>query len=138
MYPLVQCFKIFPPSHINTKFFALQLTIFTFCTSTPLYISTYSPSCHPMSNTIDQKWFYLPSIFWRHLTLTLLSHLILTRLSWLQPGKGGLHFILSDSGNYALKVFFISHYLNWIIIIDMCMQFIIVSSYDKLINNKIP
>ena len=171
MYSLVQCFKTFSLSHTYTKFFTFQFIIFTSCTSTPLYILPHSPSCHPISNTIVPKWFHLSSIFRWHLVLTSLSHLILTRTSWLQPKKGGLHFILSDnSGNYDFDIkvkccrfvgyikdmidfgflrfvfyfrikekekntfyinfystiflqnyFFISLYLNWIIITDMCV-----------------
>ena len=65
----------------------------------PACMMTYSLSCHLISNTIDQKWFRLPSIFRRHLTLTLLSYLIITHMSWLQLRKGSLHFILSDDSN---------------------------------------
>ena len=32
---------------------------------------------------------------------------------------------------------FISHHLNWIIIMDMCVQFIIVASYDEFITYKV-
>ena len=42
---------------------------------------------------------YLQSFDNTYLALTLLFHLILTRMNWLQPRKGGLHFILSDNGN---------------------------------------
>ena len=32
-------------------------------------------------------------------------HLILTRINWLQPRKGGLHFILSDDNeNYDFDI----------------------------------
>ena len=34
-------------------------------------------------------------------------------------------------------LFIISHYFNWIIIMDMCVQFIIVIFYDELITNKV-
>ena len=118
---------------------------------------------------------YLQSFDDTYLVLTLLFHLILTHMSWLQPRKGGLHFILSDNSNYNFDVkvkrcefvgfvndmidygclgyvfcfrikekekdtfyinfysikflqrFFFSHPFNWIIIIDMCVQFIIVA-----------
>ena len=33
--------------------------------------------------------------------------------------------------------YFVSHYFNQIIIMDICVQFIIVSFYDKLITNKV-
>ena len=39
-----------------------------------------------------------------YLVLTLMFHLILTRMSWLQPRKEDLHFILSDNGNYDFDV----------------------------------
>lgn len=39
-----------------------------------------------------------------YLALTLLFHLILLHLSWLQPRKEGLHFILSDNGDYDFYV----------------------------------
>ena len=39
-----------------------------------------------------------------YLTLTLLFHLILTHMTWLQPRKGGLHFILSDNSNYDFDI----------------------------------
>ena len=39
-----------------------------------------------------------------YLVLTLMFHLILTRMSWLQPRKGDLHFIFSDNGNYDFDV----------------------------------
>ena len=39
-----------------------------------------------------------------YLTLTLLSHLILIHISQLKPRKRGLHFILSDNGNYDFDV----------------------------------
>ena len=32
---------------------------------------------------------------------------------------------------------FISHYFNWIIILDMCVQFIIVTFYNEHISNKV-
>ena len=34
----------------------------------------------------------------------IVSHLILTHMSWLQPRKEGLHFILSDNNNYNFDV----------------------------------
>ena len=39
-----------------------------------------------------------------YLTLTLLFHLILPHLSWLQPRNEGLHFILSDNNDYDFDV----------------------------------
>ena len=38
------------------------------------------------------------------LALTLLFHLILTRINWLKPRKGSLHFILSGNNNYDFYV----------------------------------
>jgi len=39
-----------------------------------------------------------------YLVLILMFHLFLTRMSWLQPRKEDLHFILSDNGNYDFDV----------------------------------
>ena len=39
-----------------------------------------------------------------YLALILLFHLILTYMSWLQPRKGGFHFILSDNSNHDFDV----------------------------------
>ena len=39
-----------------------------------------------------------------HLALILLFHLIITPMSWLQPRKGDLHFILSENSNYDFNV----------------------------------
>ena len=47
---------------------------------------------------------YLQSFDDTYLTLKLMFHLILTCMSWLQLRKGGLHFILSDNGNYDFDV----------------------------------
>ena len=47
---------------------------------------------------------YLQSFDNTYLGLILLSHLILTRMNWLQRRKGGIHFILSDNGNYDFDV----------------------------------
>ena len=81
---MFQDFSFIPHTHKTLCI----LIIFTSCTFPPLYVPIYNPSCHPMSNTIVQKWFHLSSIFWRHLALTSLSHLILTHTSWLQPRRG--------------------------------------------------
>ena len=83
-------------------------------------------------------------------------------MSWLQPRKGGLHFILSDNGNYDFGVkvrrsgfvdfvndvidcgclgcvfyFRIKEKEKDTLLIDICVQFIIIAFYDKLITNKI-
>ena len=69
------------------------------------FIYTHGPLCHPMSNTqTKNNVIYLQSFNNTCLALTLLFHLILTCMSWLQPKKGGLHFILSDKGNYDFDV----------------------------------
>ena len=39
-----------------------------------------------------------------YLAQTLLFHKILTRMSWLQPKEGALHFILSNNDNYNFDV----------------------------------
>ena len=61
-----------------------------------------------MSNTHKQKMmsftFKLQSLGDTYLPLTLLFHLILSCLSWLQPRNEDLHFILSDNGDYDFDV----------------------------------
>ena len=104
MYLLVQCFKTTPPSNIHTKFFAFQFIIFTSYTSTPLYIITHGPSCHPTSQQNKNEFIYLQYFDDIYLALSFLSHLILTHIRWLQPRKGGMHFILSDNGNYDFDI----------------------------------
>ena len=47
---------------------------------------------------------YLQSFDDAYLALTLLSHLIQTHMSWLQPRNGGLHFILNNNDNYNSDV----------------------------------
>ena len=92
-----QCFKYFPPSHIHTKLFAFQFNIFTSYTSTLLY-TTY-PLSFMLSYVkyTNKKRCYLPSIFWKHLPS---SNIIVS----FNLGKGVLHFILSDNGNYDFDV----------------------------------
>ena len=55
---------------------------------------------------IDQKrcHLYLQSFDDTYLALTFLFHLILTCMSWLQPRKEDMHFILSDNDNYYFDV----------------------------------
>ena len=66
---------------------------------------TYSPSCHPISNTqAKNNVIYLQSFNGNYLPLTLLSHLILTHMSWLQPRKWHLHFISNNNDNYNFDV----------------------------------
>ena len=47
---------------------------------------------------------YVQSFDNTYFALTLLFHLILTCMSWLQPRKGDLHFILSDNDNYDFDI----------------------------------
>ena len=144
--------------------------------------------CHVKYTQIKNDIIYLQYFDDTYLALTLLFHIILTCMNWLQPRKGGLHLILSDNSNYDFDVkvkscgfvgfvndvdvidrgclkcvfcfrikekekdifyinfysiiflqsfFFFFPYFNWIIIIDMCVQFIIVAFYDELITNKV-
>ena len=83
-------------------------------------------------------------------------------MSWLQPIKGGLHFILSDNGNYDFDikvrrygfVGFINDEIDCgclrcvfcfktkekekdTLLMDICVQFIITVFYDELITNKV-
>ena len=39
-----------------------------------------------------------------YLAQTLLFYIILTRMSWVQPKEGALHFILSNNDNYDFDV----------------------------------
>ena len=61
-----------------------------------------------MSNTHKQKMmlftFKLQSFGDTYLPLSLLFHLILSCLSWLQPRKDDLHFISSNNGDYDFDV----------------------------------
>ena len=53
----------------------------------------------------DKKWCHLPSIFRRHLpSFNIVVSSNPNHMSWLQPRKGGLYFILSDNGNYDFDV----------------------------------
>ena len=46
-------------------------------------------------------------------------------------------FYIKFYSKIALQSFSFSHYFSWIIIIDMCVQFIVVTFYDELITNKV-
>ena len=59
---------------------------------------------HIKYTQIKNDVIYLRSFDNTYLTLTLLYHLILTRMSWLQPRKGVLHFILNYNNNYDFDV----------------------------------
>ena len=48
--------------------------------------------------------FELQSFGDTYLPLSLLFHLILSCVSWLQPRKEDLHFILSDNGDYNFDI----------------------------------
>ena len=53
----------------------------------------------------DKKRCHLPSIFRRHIpSFNIVVSSNPNHMSWLQPRKGGLHFILSDNGNYDFDV----------------------------------
>ena len=83
-------------------------------------------------------------------------------MSWVQPRKGALHFILSDNGNYDFDVkvrcygfvgfvneeidcgclrcvfcFKIKEKEKDTLPMDICVQFIIIVFYDELITNKV-
>ena len=47
---------------------------------------------------------YFQSFDNTYLSLTWLSHLIQTYMSWLQPRKRGLHFILNNNDNYNFDI----------------------------------
>ena len=72
---------------------------------------------------------YLQFFNLTYLALTLLFHLNLTRMSWLQPRKGGLHFILSDNNNYNFDIKVGScrfvGFVNYVDVIDCgCLKYI--------------
>ena len=84
--------------HTHTQNSLLFNSPFSPLTLLPLYI--YLPiALHviPCQIYIDQKWV---------IYLSLLFHIILTRMSCLQPKNGDLHFILSDNSNddFDIKV----------------------------------
>ena len=90
----------------SSMFQDFSFIIHTYSLHFNLPFSTHSFSCHPMSNIYKPKndVIYLWCSDDTYLVLTLLFHLILTYMSWLQPIKGGLHFILSDNGNYDFDI----------------------------------
>ena len=58
-----------------------------------------------MSNTQTKNdVIYVQSFYDIYLVLTLLSHLILTHMSWLQSRKEGLRFILNNNNNCDFDV----------------------------------
>ena len=66
-----------------------------------------------MSNTQTKNVvIYFQSFDDTYQALTLLSHLILTCMSWLQQKEEDLHFLLSDNGNYNFDVKIIKCNLN--------------------------
>ena len=92
--------------HFNSLFslFALlPLYIYIY-----IYIYIYLHATYyviPYQIHTDKKRCHLPSIFQRHLSNSnIVSHFILTCMSWLQLRKGGLHFILSDNDNYDFDI----------------------------------
>ena len=97
---MVQYFKTFHPSHIpqTSLYFNSPFSPFALLS---LYI--YLPvTLHTIPCQIHKpKTMHLPLIF---RALTLLFHLILPHMSWLQPRKGDLHFISSDNNNYYFDV----------------------------------
>ena len=83
--------------HFNSLFSPLALL--------PLYIYLpivfhVIPPCQIFTN---QKQCHLLLIF-QCLALILLFHLSITHMSWLQPRKRVLHFILSDNDNYDFDI----------------------------------
>ena len=103
LFHLVQCFKTISPSTFFSKkkdYFSLTYIHEILCISIHhfhlhfysfiyiyIYISTYSPSCHLISQQIKNDFIYLQSFDDTYLALSFLSHLILTCMSWLQPRK---------------------------------------------------
>ena len=87
--------------HFNSQFSLLaRLPLY-------IYIYTYTQpfmSSHIKHTQTKNDVIYLQSFDDTYLTLTLLFHLILTRISWLKPRKGSLHFLLSGNNNYNFYV----------------------------------
>ena len=84
--------------HLNSPFSPLALL--------PLYMYLLI-AFHVISYQIytDQKRYNLLSLFRQQLpNSNIVSHLILTCMSWLQPRKGGLHLILKNNGYYDFGV----------------------------------
>ena len=81
--------------------------------------------------TQTKKWCYLPLIFRWHLTSSnIVISLILTYMSWLQPRKEGLHFILNNSGNYDFDLKFehcefVGFVMMWLIVSVWSMYFVL-------------
>ena len=61
-------------------------------------------SFHVKYTQTKNDFIYHQSFGDTYLALTFLFHLILPRLSWLQPRKEGLNFILSDNSDYNFDV----------------------------------
>ena len=90
--------------HFNSSFSPLALTpLHTHThTHTPLHIVL---RVIPYQIYTDQKRYNLLSIFRQQLpNSNIVSYLILTCMSWLQPKKGVLHLISNNNNNYDLGV----------------------------------
>ena len=77
--------------HLNSPFSPLALLLLYIY----LLLALHGIPCQIQHTKND--FIYLQYFDNIYLALTLLSHLILTYMSWLQPMKGGMHFILSDT-----------------------------------------
>ena len=66
-----------------------------------MYIALHVIQCQIHTNN---DVIYIKSFNDTYLALTLLFNLILTRMSWLQPRKEDLHFILSDNNSYDFDI----------------------------------
>ena len=65
-------------------------------------LNVFSLGCQVQETKND--FIYLQSFGDTYVALKLLSHLILTCMSWLQPREADMHFILRDNDNYNFDV----------------------------------
>ena len=84
--------------HFNSSFSSLTLLPFTYTYTLSFMLS------HVKFTQTKNDVIYLQFFDDINLVLTLVSHLILTDMNWLQPRKRGLHFILNNNGNYDFDI----------------------------------
>ena len=84
-------------------------------------------SSHVKYIHIKNDIIYLQSFNDTSLALILLFHLIITRISWLQPKQESLHFILSNNNNYdfdiKVRLYGFVGFVNYVIDCEMCTLF---------------
>ena len=111
-------------SFTYTKHLLFSFTLFTSCTSTPLHTHVHNPSCHPISNTLRLRTILQPFND-NFRTPTLSTHLILTYMSWLWPGKWACVFYrVTTTYDFYVKVicFGFCKCSNWLWVFG-CLKF---------------